>query len=48
MWERPEPRLIRARTFVLLLLSACIVGGGIAEMRNAFAELPRAAAQVSR
>jgi len=48
MFERPEPRLIRTRTFVLLMLFACILGGGIAEMKNAFAALSRPVAQVSR
>ncbi len=36
MFERPEPRLIRARTFVLLMLFACIIGGGIVGLATAF------------
>lgn len=37
---RPEPRLIRARTYILLLLAACLFGAAAAEISNAIDKLP--------
>lgn len=48
MFERPEPRLIRARTYILLLLAACVFGGAAAEVSNAFDNLPKPTVEVSR
>lgn len=48
MFERPEPRLIRARTYILLLLAACLFGAAVAEINNWIDRLPARVGAVSR
>lgn len=42
MFPRPEPQLVRVRTYMLLLLAAAVLGGGAAEVTNVVGKMQRA------